>query len=332
MADNLESDRLVVVFGGSGFVGRHVVRRFANRGWRVRVACRRPDLAFFLQPLGRVGQVTAVQANVRYPDSVAQALRDADAVVNLVGVLAEGGRQSFEAVHAFGAGVIARAAAAAGIRNFVHVSAIGADAASASGYASTKAKGEAAVREAIPGAIVLRPSVMFGPDDDFFNRFAGMARFMPVLPIVGGDTKFQPVFVGDVAQAVVKAVEGEAKAGATYEIGGPEVASFADLVGYCCKETERKRLVLPLGFAPGRVMALGMEIANKVSFGIVPPMLTRDQCEMLRHDNVVSQAAENEGRTLKGLGIEPESFRAIVPSYLWRYRRAGQFDRDATVS
>ena len=322
------TDRLVTVFGGSGFVGRHVVRELANRGWRVRVACRRPDLAFFLQPLGRVGQVATVQANVRAPDSVAAAVRGADAVVNLVGVLAEGGRQSFEAVHGFGAGVIGKAATAAGIRNVVHVSAIGADAESAAAYARTKARGEAAIREAAPESVIFRPSIIFGPEDGFFNRFAAMARILPVLPLIGADTKFQPVFVGDVATAIADALDGKVKAGATYELGGPEVATFRDLVAYVREITGRKRLLAPLPFGAGRGMALGTEILSKVSLGLFPEMLTttRDQVEILKTDNVVSEAARVEGRTLEGLGVEPESFRAIAPTYLWRYRATGQYD------
>jgi NADH dehydrogenase len=329
MGDNLVRDRLVTIFGGSGFVGRHVVRELANRGWRVRVACRRPDLAFFLQPLGRVGQVTAVQANLRYPDSVAAALRDADAVVNLVGVLSEGGKQNFEAVHGAGAEAIAKAAAAAGITDVVHVSALGADANSNAAYARTKARGEAAMLAAVPSAVILRPSVMFGPEDNFFNRFAAMARLLPVLPVVGGDTKFQPVFVGDVSKAIVTALEGGAKPGTIYEIGGPEVADFRDLVGYVCAETERKTPIVSVGFGAGRLMAYATELAAKVSLGLFPAMLTttRDQVELLKTDNVVSDAAKAEGRTLEGLGVSPESFRAVVPSYIWRYRPAGQFDR-----
>ncbi len=329
MGDNHGRDRLVTVFGGSGFVGRHLVRELANRGWRVRVACRRPDLAFFLQPLGRVGQVTAVQANLRYPDSVAAALRGADAVVNLVGVLSEGGRQNFEAVHASGAEAVGKAAAAAGITDVVHLSAIGADAGSESVYARTKAMGETSIRAAVPSAIILRASVIFGPEDGFFNRFARMARILPALPLIGADTKFQPVFVGDVATAIVTALEGGAKPGATYELGGPEVATFRDLVRFVCSETGRRPVLLSLGFGPGRLMAWATEIASKVSFGLFPAVLTttRDQVEMLRHDNIVSDAAKTEGRTLEALGVTPESFRAIAPTYLWRYRRAGQFDR-----
>lgn len=322
-------DRLVTVFGGSGFVGRHVVRALARRGWRVRVACRRPDLAFYLQPNGKVGQVMPVQANLRYPASVAAALRDADAVVNLVGVLSESGRQNFEAVHAFGAKAVAKAAAEAGVTNVVHMSAIGADSESAADYGRTKAKGEAAMRESVPSAIIMRPSVMFGADDHFFNRFAAMARMLWVLPVVGAQTKLQPTFVGDVAEAVARALEGGAQPGATYELGGPETISMRDLFDWVVKEVDRTRLVLPLPAPFGRWMAFGTEIASKASLGLFPPMLTttRDQVTMLEKDNVVSQTARAEGRTLEGLGISPESFRAIVPSYLWRYRRAGQFDR-----
>ena len=320
-------DRLVTVFGGSGFVGRHVVRELANRGWRVRVACRRPDLAFFLQPLGRVGQVVAIQANVRDARSVAAAVQGADAVVNLVGVLAESGRQSFEAVHGFGAGLIGKAATEAGIRSVVHVSAIGADLESSAAYARTKARGEAAIREAAPDAIIFRPSIVFGPEDGFFNRFAAMARIMPVLPLVGADTKFQPVFVGDVATAIADALGGKIKAGSTYELGGPEVATFKDLVAYVCEVAGRKRLLAPLPFGAGRAMALVTEIVSKLSLGLFPAMLTttRDQVEMLRTDNVVSEAAKAEGRTLEGLGVETESFRAVAPTYLWRYRATGQY-------
>ena len=218
------TDRLVTVFGGSGFIGRHTVRALAKRGYRVRVAVRRPDLAFHLQPLGNVGQIHAVQANLRYPTSIAAAVEGADAVVNLVGLLHESGRNSFEAVQAFGAGAVARAARAASATQFIQVSAIGADAASSADYARTKAKGEAAVREAFAEAVTLRPSIVFGPEDDFFNRFAAMARLSPFLPLVGGgETRFQPVFVGDVAEAIARGVDGALKPGATYELGGPEI-------------------------------------------------------------------------------------------------------------
>lgn len=320
--------RVVTVFGGSGFVGRHVVRALARDGWRVRVACRRPDLAFYLQPLGRVGQVMAVQANVRHPESIAAALRGASAAVNLVGILAETGAQKFATVQAGGARAIAAAAKAAGIDNVVHISAIGADPESLSAYGRSKAEGEAAMLAEIPSAVILRPSVIFGPEDDFFNRFATMARYFPVLPIVGADTKFQPVYVGDVAHAVAAALAGRAKPGAVYELGGPEVKSFAKIVDYVLEVTQRERRILKLSFGAGRLMAALMQTLTKLSFGLFPKLLrmTQDQVELLKHDNVVSDAAEAEGRTLQGLGVaDPQSIEAIVPTYLYRYRKVGQY-------
>lgn len=325
--DRAGAGRLVTVFGGSGFVGRHVVRALARDGWRVRVACRRPDLAFHLQPLGGPGQVTAVQANVRNPDSVAAALRGAQAVVNLVGILAETGAQKFAALHAQGARAVAEAAGAAGIANLVHISAIGADANSTSAYGRTKALGEQAVLETVPSAVIFRPSVMFGPEDDFFNRFATMARYFPVIPIVGGDTRFQPVYVGDVANAVALALAGGAKPGSIYELGGPEAKSFAQIVDYVLKVTERDRRVVKLSFGTGKIMASMMQTATAMSLGLFPKLLqmTTDQVELLRHDNVVSEEAKAEGRTLEGLGIEPQAIEAVVPSYLYRYRKSGQY-------
>src|SRR5213079_2524291 len=246
MPSNL--DTLVTVIGGSGFVGRHVVRALAQRGYRVRVAVRRPDLAGHLQPLGRVGQIHSVQANLRYPASVEAAVRDADVVINLAGILFERGKQRFEAVQAEGAHQAARAAAAVGAR-MIHVSALGADPDSSSLYARSKAAGEAAVLGAAPDATIFRPSILFGPEDDFFNRFASMARMSPFLPLIGGgETKFQPVFVGDVAQAILKATSGQAKGGTIYELGGPEVRSFKQLMEYVLAVTERKRLLLPIPF------------------------------------------------------------------------------------
>jgi uncharacterized protein YbjT (DUF2867 family) len=324
------SGRLAVVFGGGGFVGRHVVRALAKRGWRVRVACRRPDLTGHLQPLGRVGQIHAVQANVRFPDSVKAALRGADAVVNLVGVLAESGRQRFDAVHAFGARIIAREAKAAGAQALVHVSAIGADANSPAHYARSKAAGEAATRELFPEATIMRPSIIFGPEDDFFNRFAAMARISPVLPLIGGgEARFQPVYVGDVAEAVAIALEDSSKAGRVYELGGPDVASFRTLMQFICDQTGRKRLLAPIPFPAARAIALGSEIARTASLGLMPAMflITRDQVKMLETDNVVSQAAVAEGRTLEAFGIKPDSYEAVVPGYLYRFRKTGQFGR-----
>ena len=330
--DLIKTGRIVTVFGGSGFVGRHVVRALAREGWRVRVATRRPDLAFHLQPLGKVGQVQAVQANVRVPTSVAAALRGADAVVNLVGVLTESGRQRFDAVHAFGARAIARAAREAGIGAVVHVSAIGADKASPSAYARSKAEGEAAVVEATPSAVVLRPSIVFGPEDQFFNRFATIARLSPVLPLFGGGaTRFQPVFVGDVADAVALALAGKATPGATYELGGPETPTFRDLMQFIVDAIGRKRLLVPVPFAVARWAAFGTEIADTASLGLFPPtmLFTRDQVELLRHDNVVSDAAKAAGLTLEGLGIAPRAYEAIVPGYLSRFRATGQFANQA---
>ena len=322
MSEQSNQDKLVTIFGGSGFVGRHVVRALCKRLYRIRVAVRRPDLAGHLQPLGQVGQVHAVQANVRYPASVAAAVRDADVVINLVGVLFERGAQRFAAVHTAGAEAIARAAAAqrAGM---IHMSAIGADANSTSAYARSKAAGEQAVLAAVPAATVFRPSVQFGPEDDFFNRFAALARLLPALPLIGGGaTRFQPVFVGDVATAVADAVDGKSKPGTVYELGGPEVFTFKQLMEFVLATTERKRLLLPLPFAIAKLQAQFLQF-------LPTPLLTPDQVELLRHDNVVSEDARREGRTLEGLGIDPTAVAAVVPSYLWRFRKAGQFHNRA---
>jgi uncharacterized protein YbjT (DUF2867 family) len=315
----LFSDTLITVIGGSGFVGRHVVRALAKRGYRIRVACRRPDLAGHVQPLGTPGQVMPVQANVRYPASLAAACDDAYAVINLVGVLHGAGAQSFDAVHVFGAEASAKAAKVAKARIFMQMSAIGASAESASDYARSKAEGEARAKSAFPGATILRPSIIFGPEDGFFNRFAALARLSPVLPLIGGgETKFQPVFVGDVAQAIARLVERPDLAGMTYELGGPEVMSFRDLIEFTLATVERRRLLLPVPWSLARIMGAAM--------GVLPrPMLTKDQVELLRSDNVVSVKAESTGATLQGLGISPRSIEAIVPAYLYRFRKAGQF-------
>ncbi|MCC2111556.1 MAG: complex I NDUFA9 subunit family protein [Hyphomicrobiales bacterium] len=325
MTGSALKDDIITVFGGSGFVGRHVVRALVKRGYRVRVAVRRPDLAQHLQPLGAVGQIHAVQANLRYPYSVERAVAGASAVVNAVGILYETGRQRFETIQGAGPGVIADAATAAGIDRMVHISAIGADAESPSEYAQSKAAGEAAVRDRIPGAIILRPSIVFGPEDDFFNRFAELARLSPVLPLIGGgETRFQPVFVGDVAEAVARAVDGDAEAGATYELGGPEVRTFAELLQIMLDEIGRKRLLVPLPFWAARIKATFLQLLPK-------PLLTVDQVRLLEADNVVSDDAAKEGRTLAGLGIAPHTLSAILPGYLYRYRPHGQFDTKRTV-
>ncbi|MEW6258215.1 MAG: complex I NDUFA9 subunit family protein [Pseudomonadota bacterium] len=323
VADRPVTDSLVTVFGGSGFLGRYVVRALAKRGYRVRVAVRRPDLAGFLLPLGYVGQIQLTQANVRFPDSVMAAAEGASCVINLVGILAPGGRQSFDAVHAFGAKAIAGAAAANGA-GLVHVSAIGADAASSIGYARSKGEGEAAARAAVPGCVVLRPSIVFGPEDEFFNRFAGMARMSPALPLIGGGkTRFQPVFVADVAAAVERSVDGKAKAGSVYELGGPEVRTFRELMELMLHEIGARRVLvdLPFGFA---------DLQARVLEKLPGALLTRDQVAMLRHDNVVSEGAISDGRTLAGLGIAPAALASVLPGYLWRFRKAGQFTRVET--
>jgi NADH dehydrogenase len=318
MPDRSNQDKLVTIFGGSGFVGRHVVRALCKRLYRIRVAVRRPELAGHLQPLGRVGQVHAVQANVRYPASVEAAVRDADVVINLVGVLFERGAQRFAAVHTAGAEAVARAAAARGA-GMIHMSAIGADPESTSAYGRSKAAGEAAVLSVVPAATVFRPSIQFGPEDDFFNRFGALARMLPALPLIGGGgTRFQPVFVGDVATAVANAVDRKVRPGTTYELGGPEVFTFKELMQYILATVERKRLLLPAPFAIAKLQARVLQF-------LPTPLLTPDQVEMLRYDNVVSEQAKRDGRTLEGLGIEPAAVAAVVPSYLWRFRRAGQF-------
>jgi uncharacterized protein YbjT (DUF2867 family) len=319
MSARSNSDTLITVYGGSGFLGRHVVRALAKRDYRIRVAVRRPELAFHLQPLGRVGQIHAVQANLRHAPSVQAAARDAQVLVNLVGILGEGGRQRFDAVHTYGAEQVALAASAHGAR-MVHVSAIGADENSAARYARSKAAAERLVLAAQPQAVIMRPSILFGPEDDFFNRFAVLARMSPVLPLIGGgQTQFQPVFVGDVAKAIADAVDGKLAGGTIYELGGPDVRSFKQLLQFVLATIERKRLLVPVPFFVAKLEALALQF-------MPPPLtLTPDQVELLRTDNVVSDAAVAEGRTLRGLGIEPEPIEAIVPSYLWRFRRTGQF-------
>jgi NADH dehydrogenase len=320
MASNL--DTLVTVFGGSGFLGRSVVRALCKRDYRIRVAVRRPELAGHLQPLGKVGQIHAVQANLRYPASVEAAMRDSHVAINLVGILAQGGAQTFDAVQGAGAGTVAKAAAAVGAR-MVHVSAIGADDNSPSGYARSKAAGEKAVLSAIPSATILRPSVVFGPEDQFTNRFAALARMSPVLPLVGGGvTKMQPVYVGDVATAVADAVDGKTKAGATYELGGPEVLTMREIIEIILAVTERRRMLVSLPFGLAKLQALFLQFAPG------PLTLTPDQVLLLRSDNVVSDAAKAAGLTLEGLGIAPDSLEAIAPQYLWRFRAAGQFQRN----
>ena len=311
---------LVTVFGGSGFLGRHVVRALARRGYRVRVAVRNPNLAGHLQPLGNVGQIQAVQANLRVRWSVDRAVQGADHVINLVGILHEGGRQTFNAVQDFGARAVAEAARAAGAR-LTHVSAIGADENSPSAYARSKARGEKAVLETLADAVIFRPSIVFGPEDEFYNRFAGLARISPVLPLIGGgETKFQPVYVGDVAEAIARSVDGAVEGGRIYELGGPEVKCFRACLEEMLEAIDRKRIFVKVPWSLARIQGRILGLLPK-------PLLTVDQVEMLKVDNVVSDAAEKEGRTFAALGIQPQGADAILPTYLWQYRRAGQYTR-----
>ncbi len=311
---------LVTVFGGTGFVGRQVVRSLAKQGWRVRAAARNVGRGYRLRMLGDVGQIEVVQANVRDAASVDRALDGAEACVNLVGVLYESGRQGFDVLHAQAAGAIAGAAAARGITRFVQMSAIGADGDSPSKYARTKAAGEAAVRAAVPSAVILRPSIVFGPEDGFFNRFAGLTSFSPALPLIGGGhTRFQPVYVGDVAAAVAKVLGDPAAAGRTYELGGPTVYNFRDLLEFILRETGRSRLLVPVPWFAAK--ALGVIGDIQAAVPIIPPQLTSDQVDSLRADNVVSEGAAG----LAELGIAPRAVEAIVPSYLYRYRKGGQY-------
>jgi uncharacterized protein YbjT (DUF2867 family) len=323
------SPQLVTVFGGSGFLGDYVVNALAKRNYRVRVAVRRPNMAGVPQVFGMVGQVQAVQANLRFPSSVAQAVRGADAVVNLVGILQPKGAQTFEAVQSDGARTVAEAAAAVGAR-LIHVSALGADLASGSAYARSKAQGEVAARKACPEAVVFRPSLMFGAGDSFFNRFATLSRMLPVLPLAGAETRFQPVYAADVAEAIALAVDG-AVAGGTYELGGPEIRTLRELVAYMLEVVERKRLIVSLPPSLARLQASVMEALDLVTLGLLPDAfkLTRDQVVLLQRDNVVSEAAIKEGRTLEGIGIVPTALEGTVPSYLVRFRKRGQFERNA---
>ncbi|WP_136644742.1 complex I NDUFA9 subunit family protein [Tabrizicola sp. YIM 78059] len=313
--------KLVTIFGGSGFVGRYIARRMAKEGWRVRVAVRRPNEALFVKPYGVPGQVEPLACNIRDDASVCAMIRGADAVVNCVGILNAVGRNSFDAVHAEGAGRIARIAAAEGVQTLVHLSAIGADPASDSDYARTKGEGEAAVLAAFPGAVILRPSIIFGTEDQFFNRFAAMARLGPILPVVGANTRFQPVFVDDVAQTAVKGVLGQAAPG-IYELGGPEVDTFRGLMHRMLAVIERRRAVVNVPFFLARIMAFGFDMVQALTLGLIENrVITRDQVKNLARDNVVSPGAKG----LTDMGITPTAMEAVLPEYLWRFRPSGQF-------
>lgn len=314
---------LVTVFGGSGFVGTQVVKFLAKAGWRVRVAVRNPNLAYRMRLLGDVGQVDIVQANLRDPDSLRRALADATAAVNLVGILYETGRQGFQAVHVAGARNVAEAAKAQGVSRMVQMSALGADAGSASKYARSKAEGEAAVRAIFPDAAIVRPSIVFGQGDGFFNRFAAMAQISPVLPLIGGGhTRFQPVFVGDVGRAVAKIVTDPTSAGQTFELGGPATHSFRELMEMMLAQTEQRRGLVPVPWPVAGMLGS----AGDLVAGLIPPPITSDQVALLKTDNVVS----GQSPGLADLGIAPTSLEAVLPSYLYTYRKGGQYaDQDA---
>ena len=317
---------LVTVFGGSGFLGRYVVRNLCRAGYRVRVAVRNPGTAGDLRLAGDVGQVQIVQANVRNRPSIDRALEGAWGVVNLVAILFERGAQTFQGTQALGAKNVAELAAAHGVETFVHVSAIGADADSSSEYGETKADAEAAVREYMPGAVILRPSLMFGPEDAFFNRFADLTRISPVLPAIGGGhTLLQPVFVGDVAEALVNGLVSDETAGKTYELGGPATYTFREIYEFILKEIDRPRLILPLPFFIARMIGMTCGAAFKL-WPFHEPPITADQVEMLRYDNVVGASGEDGVGTIQDLGVNQlESIESIVPGYLWRFRPQGQF-------
>ena len=313
--------KLVTIYGGSGFVGRYIARRMAKAGWRVRVAVRRPNEAIFVKPYGVVGQVEPVLCNIRDDASVAQVMTGSDAVVNCVGILAPQGKNTFDAVQADGAARIARIAAEQGVSSMVHVSAIGADAESDSAYARTKARGEAGVVEHMPGAVILRPSIVFGPEDQFFNRFASMSRIGPILPVVGANTHFQPVYVDDVAKAAERALTAAVTPG-VYELGGPDVRTFRALMTLMLDIIRRKRAVVNIPFWAATVMGFGFDLLNTLSLGLVPAQITRDQVRNLRVDNVVA----DDAMTFADLGIKPVAMSAVLPDYLWRFRPSGQYD------
>ena len=309
---------LVTVVGGTGFIGRHTVRQLAKAGWRIRVAVRNPSLAYAMRLHGDVGQIDVVQVNVRNPASLRRAMQGATAAVNLVGVLYESGRQGFQAVHAMGAKNVAEAAKAEGVSRFVQMSALGADANSPSKYARTKAEGEAAVRAVYPDAVIVRPSVVFGPEDGFFNKFAAMASISPVLPLIGGGhTKFQPVFVGDVARALAKLVSLPEAAGGTFELGGPTVYSFRQLMELMLSEIDRRRFLAPLPFPAAGLLGK----AGDLVAGIIAPPVTSDQVELLKSDNVANGGYPG----LEALGVTPSTLETVLPTYLYRYRKGGQY-------
>jgi uncharacterized protein YbjT (DUF2867 family) len=317
-------DELVVVFGGSGFLGKQIVRMLAKQGCRVRVPMRRPHLGADLRVMGGVGQIQLVQANLRFPESVARAVEGADAIVNCVGLLFEKGTQTFSELHVQGAAAIADAAVVHGVTRLVHVSAIGADKKSRSKYGRTKAEAEAVILERVPTATILRPSIIFGPEDSFFNRFADMAKFAPVMPLIGGRTKLQPAYVGDVAKAVLAALDRIDARGQIYELGGPRAYTMRELLAFTLRESARRRFLFPVPLFMAGILGMLLDLGFKLNPFAGPP-LTGDQVALLRRDNVVSSGA----RGFAALGVtELETIEAIVPAYLWRFRPHGQFEAE----
>ncbi|RDE09452.1 complex I NDUFA9 subunit family protein [Pelagibacterium lacus] len=316
----VKPSKLATIFGGSGFIGTQVTQELARRGFAVRVAVRRPDLAGHVRMFGFPGQIQPVQANLRYSDSVAAAVRGADVVVNLVGIQVERGRQRFRSIQAQGAKTVAEAARAAGAARLVHVSALGADPRSPSAYARAKGLGEAEVRKAFPDAVILRPSIVFGRDDGFFNLFGTLARMLPVMPVIGGKTRFQPVYVGDVAEAIAQAAEGAVEGGKIYELGGPEILTMEEIIDRVLEQTHRRRPRLAVPFGLAKPLAALMALLPQ-------PLLTPDQVVQLGLDNVVSPEALRQKRTLAAFGVTPTTVDAILPTYLWRFRKHGEFDR-----
>ncbi|MEX1236145.1 MAG: complex I NDUFA9 subunit family protein [Roseovarius sp.] len=312
--------KLVTIFGGSGFVGRYVAYRMAQAGWRVRVACRRPEAAGFVRTYGVVGQVEPVICNIRNDESVRSVTREADAVVNCVGTFDRKGKNNFDAVQDDGATRISRIAAEEGVAHLVHLSAIGADTDGASLYAKSKGRGEKGILEHFPNAVILRPSIVFGPEDQFFNRFAAMTKMGPVLPVVGADTRFQPVYVGDVADAAAMAAQGKATPG-IYELGGPDVHTFRELMQMMLDIIRRRRLIINIPFLPASGLGAVMEAGQTLTLGLAPAQITRDQVTSLKSDNVVPEGAKGFAE----LGLEPTALEAVLPDYLWRFRPSGQY-------
>ncbi|MDM8166067.1 complex I NDUFA9 subunit family protein [Roseovarius sp.] len=317
----MPTSKLVTIFGGSGFLGRYIARRMAKAGWRVRVAVRRPNEAVYVRTYGVVGQVEPVLCNIRDDESVRSVLRGADAAVNCIGTFDKGGKNNFDAVQNKGAARIGRIAKEEGVARLVHISAIGADAEAETLYGQSKGQGEDAILESFPDAVILRPSVMFGAEDSFFNRFAGMTRFGPILPVVGASTKFQTVWVDDVAAAAEMGAKGTAAPG-IYELGGPDVNTFRELMQQMLGVIHRRRLIINIPFWIASIMAGVMEFVQTITLGLVPPQITRDQVQTLKDDNVVSEGA----KTFADLGIDPVAMEAVLPDYLWRFRPDGQYD------